>query len=101
MGFGSIILLILLVVLSFSKKKVPQVQEQTQGNFDDTSAVFDDIEDKKDFINRKEEVKKENFVTTKKDTKPTQQKQETEKKQKSFDLRQAVIYSTILDRPYK
>lgn len=99
MGFGSIILLILLVVLSFSKKKVPQVQEQTQGNFDDTSAVFNDIEDKKDFI--KEEVKKENFVATKKDSKPTQQKQETEKKQKSFDLRQAVIYSTILDRPYK
>lgn len=101
MGIGSIILLVLLVVLSFSRKKVPQVQEQTQGDFDDTTTVFNDIEEKKDFINRGKGIKKENFEVTKRDSNPTQQKQETEKKQKSFDLRQAVIYSTILDRPYK
>lgn len=99
--FGSILVLVLLIVLSSSKKSVQQKVERTQGNFDEINPAFIDIEEEKEVLDRKFEVENKNIEVKKANQKFTQKQEPENKKQKSFDLRQAVIYSTILDRPYK
>lgn len=101
MSIFSVIVVSLIVFFSLKRKK----NEESQPN---EWVVCEEGEVRETFLSKEEEFHREKIVTEK--ANKTEAKQHEEKDEikifsdrqgKEFSLREAVIYSTILERPYK
>lgn len=104
--FGTILIAVAILVISSFRKKA--LKEEVIGEFNDTIDIENE-ENIENFSTSSSQQKRNTSYqptnelnhTEKRETKKKQQVDDRKGSKSKFDLRKAVIYSTILDRPYK
>lgn len=101
MSIFYVIVISLIVFFSLKRKKNEEPQS-------DERVVYDEEGVEEMFLSKEEEIHREKIVAEKADKTEVKQQVEkdeiktfSDKQEKEFSLREAVIYSSILERPYK